>query len=66
MGNAKTLHKPSTHVNFHDATLVELIKDSSHKFDFGDTPIVPSNNDLIEEVHHSDNDGDTPIIIINL
>ena len=34
LGNSKTPHKPSTHVNFHDVTLSDIIKDSSHQFYF--------------------------------
>ena len=58
--------KNSTHVKFHNITLGEIIKASSHQFDFGDTPNGPSQNDIIDEGHHTDNDGDTLMIITNL
>ena len=66
LSNSKIPHNPSTYVNFHDVTLGKIIMDSSHKFDFGETPNGPSNNDLIEKDHDTDNDGDTPIILSNL
>ena len=64
--NAKTTHKPSTHVKFHDVTIGDLIKASYHKFYFVDTPNGPSNNYIIDRNHHTDNYGDTPIILTNL
>ena len=64
--NAKTPHKPSTHVNFRYVALGDLIKASFHQFYFGDTPNVPPKNDRIDEDHHTDNDGDTPIILTKL
>ena len=55
LGNTKAPHKTST--------LGDIIKDSSHKIDFVDTPNVPYKNDLIVGEHNNDNDGDTSMII---
>ena len=65
MGDAKTPHKPSTHVNFHYFAIGDLIKASSHQFGFGDTPNGPSNDDLIDKYNLTDNDGDTSMILTN-
>ena len=66
MGNEKTSHKNSTHVNFCGVILGKLINYSTHQFDFVDTPYGPSKNDIIHEYHFTDNDGDTTIILTNL
>ena len=55
LSDTKAPHKPSTHVKFHSATLVDIIKSSSHKFYFGDTPKGPFNNDLIGKYHRTNN-----------
>ena len=49
LGNAKTLHKPSTHANFDCVNLGDLIKASSHHFDFFDIPYGQSNNDIVDK-----------------
>ena len=63
LGNTKTPHKPSTHINFHYVTLGDVTKASSLQFDFGNTPNVPSNNGLIDKYRHTDNYGDTYMIL---
>ena len=65
-GNTKTPHKPSTHVNFHNFTLGDLIQDSSDKFYFGEPPNGPSNDDLIGGDQNTDNYGNTYMILTNL
>ena len=41
LGNTKTTHTPSAQVKFHDVNLGDIIKDSSHQFDFVDTNNLP-------------------------
>ena len=43
MVHIKTPQKPSTHVNFHDVNLVDIIKASYHQSDFVETDNEPSN-----------------------
>ena len=66
LGNVKTPHNTPTQVKFYDVNPGELIKTSSHQFDFDDNPNGQPNNDLITEDHNTDNDGDTTMIITNL
>ena len=66
MGNAKTPHDPSTHVNLHDITIGDIIMASLHHFDFGDTPNGPSNDDIIGKERHTDVGGDTSMILTKI
>ena len=66
LDNENTPHKPSTHINFHGVILGDLIKASSHKFDFCDNPNGQYKNDLVDKKYHTYNDGDTPMILAKL
>ena len=66
LGDAKTPHKPSNHVNFHYVTLGHIIKAGYHNFDFCETPNRSSNNNLTDKDYNTDNNSDTPMILTKL
>ena len=66
LGNAKTPQNYSSHVNFHDVTIEDIIKYSYNQFDFGDTTNGPSNVDPTGKDQFTDGSGNNSIIITNL
>ena len=66
MGNSKTPHKPSTCASINDVTFGDIIKDSSHQFDFGDNINGTPNDYPTRKDYHSNADVDTSMILTNL
>ena len=66
LGSSKRSSHPSTHVNLHDATLGDIIKDISHKFDFGDTNNETSNIDTTGKDNSPHGSINGAIIITNI
>ena len=63
MGHSKTLHKSYNHFNLNCVTFSDIIKSSSHQFDFGDIPNGPSKYDLNVKDCNTDAGGNSYMIL---
>ena len=64
--NSKTPHNSSTHINFSDVNLSDLIKASSHQFYFGEINYDLSNVDTSRNNHSTDGSRNNYMILTNI
>ena len=65
LSNEKTLFQTFIHIIFQDFTLGDIIKDSYHHFDFGDTNNDPFNIDPTGKDNYTNGIGNDAMIIIS-
>ena len=66
MCNSKIPHNTSTHVNFYDVNLGDIIKAISHQFDFDDINNEPYNFDPAVKANSTDNSVNNGMILTRI